>query len=428
MSAADAGSPLAGTLADLSQYGTLTAMVNAPQMISRITSHKKLFPDLQAKGALQESQIVTYDLHTISDMRVLVWPWVAGSIFRRRRIWWQILAYLVLVVLLTGSLLLVVDKPFFIDYKIAQALSAYFNVFLPFLFGIYLNNVFTRWWNMRTLGIGELNNSVNNLCVIMASHLTGPEGGRPRHLLVRYGLLSLELIYRAARGTDGDLSDLVSSGSMSQGEQKALIDLPGGVKAQAVWAWVQMLMDDQFRTQRIPRELHLSVQNEIIKGRTAVKTIFTHLSTPIPFAYVHLMACLVHVNLLLLVLQAGMVCTQAIGKILLLKSKGETKDHLEAIGVHEDGEAGMHLFAQLLLLVMVPVLYLGFLELAFEITDPFGTDHNDFPRAMIHNTMQDECEAIFKVAEAPPAELTSVLQADKRGAVQKMPGDSADRV
>lgn len=182
MSAADTGSPLAGTLADLSQYGTLTSMVNAPQMISGITCHKKLFPDLQAKGALQESQIVTYDLHSISDMRVLVWPWVAGSIFRRRRIWWQILAYLVLVVLLTGSLLLVVEKPFFIDYKIAQALSAYFNVFLPFLFGIYLNNVFTRWWNMRTLGIGELNNSVNNLCVIVASHLKGPEGARSRCL------------------------------------------------------------------------------------------------------------------------------------------------------------------------------------------------------------------------------------------------------
>jgi predicted membrane chloride channel (bestrophin family) len=221
---------------------------------------------------------------------------------------------------------------------------------------------------------------------------------------------------------------MVSSGSISQSEEKALIDLPGAVKAQAVWAWVQMLLDEQFRMQRIPRELHIPVQNEIVKGRTAVKTIFTHLTTPIPFAYVHLMACLVHVNLLLLALQAGMVCTQAIGKIMLLRSKAETKEHLEAIGIHEDGEAGMHLFAQAMLLVMVPVLYLGFLELAFEMTDPFGTDHNDFPRAMIHNTMQDECEGILKVAEAPPAELASLLQADKSGVVEERPGGSADKV
>mmetsp|Transcript_50243 Transcript_50243/g.135222 ORF Transcript_50243/g.135222 Transcript_50243/m.135222 type:complete len:409 (+) Transcript_50243:2-1228(+) len=408
----------------MSQYGSLTTQVNAPHMISKMKS-KKLFPDLQAKGAHEESQIVTYDQHSISDMRVLVWPWVAGSIFRRRKIWWQIAAYLALVVLLTFSLLMIMEKPYVIDYQTASALSAYFNVFLPFLFGIYLNNVFTRWWTMRTLGIGDLNNSVNNLCVIVASHLRGPEGVWPRRLLVRYGLLSLELIYRAARNTDGDLSDLVSSGSLSQSEEKSLVDLPGPVKGQAVWAWVQMLMDDQFRMQRIPRELNMPVQNEIIKGRTAVKTIFTHLNTPMPFAYVHLMACLVHVNLLLLVLQAGMVCTQAIGKILLLKSKTETKEHLEAVGVHEDGAAGMHLFAQVLLVVMVPMLYLGFLELAYEITDPFGTDHNDFPRAMIHNTMQDECEGIFKAAEAPPAELASVLRAPAAA-----PGaePSADRV
>lgn len=423
-----ADSVLAGTLADLSQYGTLTAHVNAPHMIAQRTSRRKLFPDLQARGAHEESQIVTYDQETISDMRVLVWPWIAGSIFRRGRIWWQIAAYSVLVVLLTVSLLLVMEKPYLIDYKIAQALSAYFNVFLPFLFGIYLNNIFTRWWTMRTLGIGDLNNSVNNLCVIAASHFGGPEGARPRHLLVRYGLLSLELIFRGARNTHGDLSDLVSSGSMSQSEEKALMDMPAAVKAQAVWAWVQMLMDEQFRMNRIPRELYIPVQNEIMKGRTAVKTIFTHLSTPMPFAYVHLMACLVHVNLLLLALQAGMVCTQAIGKILLLHSKAESKEHLEAIGIKQDGEAGMHMFAQVLLLVMVPVLYLGFLELAIEMTDPFGTDHNDFPRAMIHNAMQDECEGIFKAAEAPPAELTSVLQADKSGAVKEQPGDSADRV
>jgi len=394
----------------VSSYGTLTAQANDAASLARMSS-RKLFQNCKAVGGHQESQITSYDTDGMGDMTVLVWPWVMGSIFRRWRIWWQIGAYSALVIGLTALLYNTVPNPEKINYTIAQSLAAYFNVFLPFLFGIYLNNVFTRWWTMRTMGIGGLSNSLINLCVIASSHLRGAEGKDTRHLLVRYGLLSHELIYRGARRTDGDLSDLVDSGALTDEEMRALIDLPGGAKAQGVWAWIQMLMDEQFRMQRIPSGIQISVQTEITNARTAVKTIFTHLTTPMPFAYVHLMACLVHLNLLLLVLQAGMVCTAAIGKIAIIRHS--TAAELEKADIKADTEACMLLFAQAVLLIMVPMLYLGYLELAYEIADPFGTDPNDFPRAMIHNTLQDECEGLFKLAEAAPKDLAAILQAGK---------------
>lgn len=408
-------------------YGTLTAQANDPSALARLQS-KKLFSDCKAVGGQQENQIVGYDTDGMGDMTVLIWPWVIGSVFRRWRIWWQIGAYSALAMVITAVMYNTVPNPEKINYTIAQSLAAYFNVFLPFLFGIYLNNVFTRWWTMRTMGIGALSNALMNLCCIASSHLRGAELKETRHLLVRYGLLSHELIYRGARKTDGDLNDLVSSGALSDEEMRALIDLPGGAKAQGVWAWIQMLMDEQFTMQRIPAVIQMSVQTEITNARTAVKTIFTHLTTPMPFAYVHLMACLVHLNLLLLVLQAGMVCTAAIGKIYLLHHS--TKAELEAADVKADTEACMLLFAQAVLLIMVPMLYLGYLELAYEIADPFGTDPNDFPRAMIHNALQEECEGFFKLAEAAPKDLKDIMQVGKKAPPSGKKGVSsaADKV
>merc|ERR1719330_946299 len=96
-----------------------------------------------------------------------------------------------------------------------------------------------------------------------------------------------------------------------------------------------------------------------------------------------------------------MIVAKSLGKIWDVRH-GDT-------GVVTDTEAVTTLFTQIFYLTMVPMLYLGFLELSQEISDPFGTDPNDFPRAMLHNVMHDECESFFRVAEKPPPELNRII-------------------
>merc|ERR1719473_764800 len=260
--------------------------------------------------------------------------------------------------------------------------------------------MFGRWWAMRTEGIGMINNSVNNLSIMLSSQCHGSYFVEAQHVMLRYGLLSHELTFRIARGTDGDLTDMLKAGALTAEENEALKNLAGG-KAQAIWVWIQMLWDGLFQNDRIPSQVHQVAMGHISNGRQGAKVIRTHLNTQMPFAYTHLMACLVHVNLFVLAIQAGIVIAKCIGKL-----QNRAAGHEVA-----DIQAEVLLITQMLYLTLIPLIYLGFLEFSNEIADPFGIDANDFPRPALHNVMHDENESFFKMADAMPAALADIVNA-----------------
>lgn len=403
---------------------SMTSTANDVDILRSLIGKKKSFADISVVGADEEQQIVKYDHGQLADIRVMLAPWSRGSIFRRSRIWWQIAFYIGLTVVIAVLFLRFIAAPAKINPDAVSKVSAYFNTFLPFLFGIYLNNIFTRWWAMRTQGVSGINNALNSMCVILAAqlqHQTLTEGPRApdytetKKLLLRYGLLAHELVYRAARKTDNKLQDLVASGALMPEECGLLAELGGGpCRPQAIWVWIQLLWDGLLQQKLIPWHVHHVVLHHIHEGRLAAKTIFTHLNTQIPFAYVHLIACLVHFNLIILALQAGMIISKAVGMI----QNAKQAQVMEAGRHTQDTEATTLLITQMFYLTVVPLLYLGFLELSQEIADPFGTDLNDFPRAQFHNVMQDENESFIRTAECPPPALLRLWGSKERGCME----------
>jgi predicted membrane chloride channel (bestrophin family) len=386
-------------------FGGLSKDANDKEVLKPLLSRKHTFKDVTVVGAYEETQIVNYDQSRLSHLFALLSPWSHGSIFRNLRIWCHIFLYWLMTAGIAILFYFLTSDPAQINVEAAADISTYFNMFLPFLFGIYLNNIFNRWWTMRADGVGGMNQALNSLSVIMGSQLQEARDEETKHLFLRYSLLSHELVYRAARKTDADLSDLVESGALKVEENEILQDLSGASsKAQAIWVWIQVLWDKQLQKKRIPSHVHWNALNRISDGRTALKRIFTILSTQLPFAYVHLMAVLVHLNLVILAFQAGTSLAYAVG---LLSSAYSTPLTHRA----EASEAATIILTQLVYLTVVPMVYLGFLELTQEIADPFGMDANDFPRAHIHNTMQDENESFFSLAGKVPNALTEVLEA-----------------
>jgi len=387
----------------------LTEQADDENVLKALLCKKKSFSEISVVGAAQEQQIVRYDHEKLSDMRVLLAPLSRGSIFRRGCIWWQISFYIGLACVIAALFVFLLKAPARINPDAVSRVSTYFNTFLPFLFGIYLNNIFTRWWAMRTQGVGGIQNALNSMIVILSSQLRGPQHMETKKLLLRYGLLVHEFVYRVARKTDNNLDDLIETRFLAPVECGIIQELPGGAaRAQAVWVWIQVLWDGLYKKKCIPWHVHQVILHHISDGRLATKTIFTHLNTQIPFAYVHLMACLVHFNLLILSLQGGMIIAKAVGMLMMAKQTTGQKQAAAA-----DTEACSSLVAQLFYLTMVPMLYLGFMALSQEISDPFGSDPNDFPRAQFHNIMQDECETFIRMAEAiPPAVFEAVLKPD----------------
>merc|ERR1719388_272296 len=166
-------------------------------MQNRFAANKaRSFADINVVGHEKEHQIVRYDMDVLGDLRVLAKPWSRGSIFQSPRIWWQILVYILVALAVAAAFFFLIPDPAKIDYTSAKGLSGYFNMILPFLFGIYLNNIFSRWWTMRTQGIGMISNSVNNLSVMLASQAQGSDFVEAQHVMLRYGLLSHELTFR----------------------------------------------------------------------------------------------------------------------------------------------------------------------------------------------------------------------------------------
>jgi len=377
---------------------SLTCTVDEDFANRRAFKKAKSYSDVSVVGHEKEHQIVRYDMNVLGDLRVLVQPWGVGSIFQSGRIWWQIFVYVLVAAIVAAAFFFLIPDPAKIDAASAKELSTYFNMILPFLFGIYLNNMFQRWWAMRTEGIGMINNSVNNLSVILSSQCSGKQFVEAQHVMLRYGLLSHELTFRIARGTDGDLTDMLNSGALTQEENNVLKELAGG-KAQAIWVWIQMLWDGLYKKGHIPSQVHLVALGHIANGRQAAKIIRTYLNTQMPFAYTHLMACLVHINLFVLALQAGIVIAKCIGKLQNRAAGQEVTDI----------QAEVVLITQLLYLGLIPLIYLGFLEFSNEIADPFGVDANDFPRPALHNVMHDENESFFKMAAAMPEALGEIL-------------------
>lgn len=376
-------------------------MTHTVDDMAKMLASQKAYANVSVVGHENEHQIVRYEMSILGDLRVLAQPFINGSIFQHTRIWWQILVYLLMAAFVAAAFYLLVPQPAKIDYASARELSAYFNMILPFLFGIYLNNIFGRWWTMRTEGIGMINNSVNNLSVMLSSQSTFLESRflEAKHVLLRYGLLTHELTFRIARGTDGDMTDMVRAGALTQDENDVIKNLAGG-KAQAVWVWIQMLWDGLFSAGLIPSQVHQVALGHIANGRQAAKLIRTHLGTQMPFAYTHLMACLVHVNLFVLAIQAGIVIAKCIGKLQDRAAGKEVSDF----------QAEVLLITQMLYLTLIPLIYLGFLEFSNEIADPFGVDRNDFPRPALHNVMHDENESFFKMSNTVPVALVDILK------------------
>merc|ERR1719420_2454751 len=95
-----------------------------------------------------------------------------------------------------------------LDPKEINTISKYMNAFLPFLFAMYLSTVFGRWWTMRTAGIGQMWQVVDDLCILTAVNCPGEQFKAHREAMLRYGLLCQALIYQLARN-EPDLKQLV---------------------------------------------------------------------------------------------------------------------------------------------------------------------------------------------------------------------------
>jgi len=222
---------------------------------------------------------------------------------------------------------------------------------VPLILGLYISFCLARWWALREKSIGSVFSCLTDVCMLMAVQRPEPEW-KPLHVqLSKFGLASIQLILKAARNHTG-LDDLLTNELLTQDEVEYLVQLELFQRPVAVWSWILRLCS--FGFVGLPPPEYNVIQASCTQAKASIDNIYTYMQTQLPFAYVHLVACLTHVQNVLVAIHGG---------LMISLDFGGTEVWLRELGMA----------------VVVCLVYQGLLALTYVIENPFGDDLLDFP-------------------------------------------------
>lgn len=338
-------------------------------------------------------QIGSYDANQVTDVGTLLRLFAKGSLCANVKVWKQVGGYLLLWTCATGVILVSFKDPANVDCTPIKNLSTYLNGFMPFFFAMYLNVVFNRWWTIRTAGLGAMWQTVDDLCVMLATYCPGKHMEDKRNAMLRYGLLCQALMYQTGRNNP-DLKQLVEDGLLA-GSELQILQETAGSKPQCIWVWILDLWTSLRAEKHIEEFVMIQAQKLVIEGRRAVKVAFTYITCQVPYGWVHLMTCMVNLSVAVLVIKTSLTSTREITLLSKFCFSGQG-------GVRNDqcnfNAQVLSLVCEFAHMAIMPFLFLAFLEFTNELSNPFGIDPHDFPRLAYMDAMRKENQAFFDVA------------------------------
>jgi len=312
-------------------------------------------------GLSGKPKVLCYDLRKLVTYGGILLMLSKGTIFADKYGLASFLGFQALV----GAMFLVVCEFSISDHANIptsgiEDLTMYINQLCPFVVGLFLSIMLERWWTLRCDALGRIFDAVNNICMQIAVDLPGQEYDELRWLVMKWMMAVVFLVVKAARGDD-KLDDLVAKGILSQSEVDRLLKASLHGRAQMCLGWVARLATESMHkgSGPSPHSISLcSIYKCVMSARMGIQTIHTHLHTQLPFAYVHLIALLVNVNIQVVTIKCCLIII---------------------VNVHVEPANYMQCAYQMCMFLTVPVLYHGLLSITYVLEDPFGEDMLDFP-------------------------------------------------
>merc|ERR1719331_6710 len=90
-----------------------------------------------------------------------------------------------------------------------------------------------------------------------------------------------------------------------------------------------------------------------VQARNAIQVFWTYLRTPLPFAYIHVVALLVDAMVCLITVKCSLICVQS---------------------YHSEPRNFQRIAYEMVSFIFLPLLYHGLMSVTIEIQDPFGDD------------------------------------------------------
>lgn len=282
--------------------------------------------------------------------------------------------------------------------RVSEAAN-YMSLLVAVALAFYVSACVERWWEVRNTMFGGLWTAVDDLNMILAAHFPRKEHKRFKDLILRYCLLSVELVFAQARGDHfEELADLRQRQLLTDDEKDRLEGV--AAKPQVVWVWIAAVFQRLAASEKLSSRLLVTLYGICTKARGSVGGLTAYNNTQLPFAYVHLTSVIVHASNLMVAVKCGVLAAVALHNLRRPEVEGEP------VSFHEN----LHvLLLQVLSAVLLPLFTLGLLEVGVLVSDPLGPSSPD-PRAAYHAWLRDECEAFRATAEKAPSEIARVAE------------------
>jgi len=331
-----------------------------------------------AVGHAGKSKLQRYDLRRLVQWGGIFSMFCRGSVFMMDVTCLKMLLQQVFLVGLCALCTVYADSS--PDREAWYHMAKQVNQLVPFILGLYVALSLTRWWALRERALGTMFSAMSDVCMLMAMWRP-EERWKPLHEeLARFGLASVQLVVKAARHNE-NMSDLVANDLLTEDEVVLLQDLQPFQRAAALWSWILGLC--RFGFHGMPPPNFNLLQQRCIEAREGIQVIHTYLRTQLPFAYVHLVAWLVHLQNIVVAVKAGL----EIG----CEFRPDGQQKLEK------------LFQEMFSAVVVCMIYQGLLCISYLIEDPFGDDFIDFPIMSLTNYVADSVHTVQKAQHDFPA-------------------------
>jgi len=357
---------------------------------------QELITNVEQETEGMAPQIGRYAMRDVSGTQVTFHLFARGSPLLSRVVLAQSGLVVLLFCTLTACWLTLVPEAQHLDGTVIGYLSTYMNGFLPFFFALYINTNFSRWWAMRTQGLGSIYKSCDENCMLMATFCPGENFQPQREALISWCLALHALVFQLARN-EQDLQLLVQNQLLTAEECQEL-ERGSGCKARLVWKWILDMWNDLHKDAAIDWWVLQDAIRSINEGRQGVQVCFTFLTCQIPYRWLHLMSSIISLNAFILAVKCSIICAKMIGDI----EEHETCQFNLATGLTCHDEAidnFVRVMSQVIQVSVTPFVHLAFMEFATDLANPFERDVTDFPESVYTKNLAAQLKGYFEVGK-----------------------------
>jgi hypothetical protein len=254
-----------------------------------------------------------------------------------------------------------------------------------FLLSFYTSVCVSRWWTMRTAGVGAIKAAIVDLQMLISNCCRTDDS--VLDAIERYGRVSLMLIFLWRQKELEHLKEIFSHDRrnlLTPDECDRLCkcreDNPKCALHEVIWAWQTGIVNTLYKQGKITSEqLYILLLEKCTEGRAAVQCVHTHLAVRVPMQYVHLLGFLVKMHNIVVAVIMGLLFGASLrtGHVILC----------------------VQLYARTLIL---PFLFNAILLINCDLSDPFNGGEADFPGDAYQHNLGLDCKGVVEVARNCP--------------------------